>query len=165
MYADSGWHLDLTPEVLEVALWSVSSAYFVPNFKATGYVCRTNKSSGTAFRAFGRPQSALVAETMIERIAASLNKDATEVRLLNLMQKGQMPPFKVVVDVDMQRLWNEAWTQSKFEAQRISVDQFNSSNKWKKRGISFVPLLFGVGITPKMLLQAGALVRILDTSV
>jgi xanthine dehydrogenase molybdopterin-binding subunit B len=161
MYIDSGWHLDLSPEVLEVALWSVSSAYFVPNFRATGYVCRTNKVSGTAFRAFGRPQSALVAETMIEHIAAALGKDSLEIRKLNMIQVGQMVPTKQEVDVEMQRIWRDTLLQSKFDARLADRNTFNSANKWKKRGLSVVPLLFGLGITPKFLLQAGALVRIL----
>lgn len=161
LYIDSGWHKELTPEVLMIALWSASSAYKVPNFRATGHVCRTNKVSGTVFRATGRPQSILVMETIIEHISCVVGRAPDEIRTLNLISLGEFPPCKSVVDTDMHRIWSELRHKANFAQRRKEVDDFNQQHKWIKRGIAMTPILFGMGLNPKSLMQAGALVHIL----
>jgi xanthine dehydrogenase/oxidase len=161
MFIDSGWHKELTPEVLMIALWSASSAYKVPHFRATGYVCRTNKVSGTVFRATGRPQSILFMETIIEHIAHTVGKQPDVIRRMNLIGLGELPPCKSVVDTDMNRIWSELEAQSKLAQRRQECDDFNKKNRWTKRGLAVTPMLFGMGLNPKSLMQAGALVHIM----
>ena len=50
---------------MERALHHCQNSYRVPNMHLTGYCCRTNLPSFTAFRGFGAPQAMFVAETII----------------------------------------------------------------------------------------------------
>lgn len=50
---------------MERAMHHCTNAYYVPNVHLTGYCCKTNLPSNTAFRGFGGPQGILVAETII----------------------------------------------------------------------------------------------------
>ena len=86
--ADAGWSLDMTPGVVARALTHVDNAYWIPNVRAVGYSCRTNKQSNTAFRGFGGPQGVLVMEDAIDRIARHLGRDANDVRALNFYGEG-----------------------------------------------------------------------------
>ena len=47
--------------------------------KTTGYVCQTNVPSNTAFRGFGSPQTNVVVEDWITRIAYDLNMEPEKV--------------------------------------------------------------------------------------
>ena len=46
----------------------------LPALDVTGYVCRTHKTSQTAFRGFGGPQGMLVIEEILDRIARALDR-------------------------------------------------------------------------------------------
>lgn len=46
--------------------------YKIPNIKATGYLCKTNLASNTAFRGFGGPQGMLFTENWLTDIAVEL---------------------------------------------------------------------------------------------
>ena len=41
---------------MEKALLHMANCYLIPNIRGTGYLCKTNISSNTAFRGFGAPQ-------------------------------------------------------------------------------------------------------------
>jgi len=55
LYSDGGWSLDLSEPVMGRALFHLDNCYFLPALEATGLICRTNKTSQTAFRGFGGP--------------------------------------------------------------------------------------------------------------
>src|SRR5215471_7085613 len=65
LYSDGGWSLDLSEPVLSRAMFHVDNAYFLPAVEVTGYICRTHKTSQTAFRGFGGPQGMLVIEEIL----------------------------------------------------------------------------------------------------
>jgi xanthine dehydrogenase/oxidase len=50
--------------------------------------------------------------------------------------------------------------RSKYQEQLKEIERYNSENRWRKRGISVVPLKFGIAFTAKFLNQAGALVQV-----
>ena len=54
-------------------MFHVDNAYLLPAVDVTGYVCRTHKTSQTAFRGFGGPQGMLVIEDILDRIARTLS--------------------------------------------------------------------------------------------
>jgi xanthine dehydrogenase large subunit len=72
LYSDGGWSLDLSDPVLWRALFHCDNAYLIPALDATGWVCKTHKTSQTAFRGFGGPQGMLVIEEILDRIARTL---------------------------------------------------------------------------------------------
>ena len=51
------------------AMFHIDNAYHIPALEVTGFVCKTHKTSQTAFRGFGGPQGMLVIEDILDRIA------------------------------------------------------------------------------------------------
>ena len=58
---------------------TVDGSYYIPNVKVVGRSCKTNTVSNTAFRGFGIPQSAMVMNLCMEKIADQLGVDVTKV--------------------------------------------------------------------------------------
>lgn len=54
---------------------------------------------------------------------------------------------------NLQRCWEECKLKSEFSARRRAVDQFNQQSRWKKRGISIVPVKYGIAFTDSFLNQ------------
>ena len=52
----SGNVADLSSGVLGRALCHADNCYYLPNVKLSGFPCKTNTVSNTAFRGFGGPQ-------------------------------------------------------------------------------------------------------------
>ena len=69
LYSNSGNTLDLSAPVLEKAVNHIDNTYNISNWEVIGKNCKTNIASNTAFRTFGAPQSMLVAETFLCRVA------------------------------------------------------------------------------------------------
>jgi xanthine dehydrogenase large subunit len=53
LFSDGGWSLDLSEPVMWRSMFHVDNAYRLPAVEVTGRVCRTHKTSQTAFRGFG----------------------------------------------------------------------------------------------------------------
>jgi len=87
-YSDGGWSLDLSEPVLWRALFHTDNAYFLPNAELTGYVCRTHKTSQTAFRGFGGPQGMVVIEEILDQAARRLGLPPETVRERNFYREG-----------------------------------------------------------------------------
>lgn len=43
------------------------------------------------------------------------------------------------------RCWRECKTKSDYESRRRAIDLFNQQNRWKKRGMSIIPIKYGIG--------------------
>lgn len=57
-----------------------------------------------------------------------------------MYKEGQSTHFNQRLDhFHVPRLWNEIIASSDFKARSVSVDEFNSRNDFKKRGIALVP--------------------------
>lgn len=64
---------------MDRALFHSDASYKIPNIRVTGYLCKTNIPSNTAFRGFGGPQGMFIAETWIEHIAKTLDISVKQV--------------------------------------------------------------------------------------
>jgi xanthine dehydrogenase large subunit len=160
--ADAGWSLDLTPGVIARAVTHVDNAYWIPDFRAVGYACRTNKQSNTAFRGFGGPQGVVVMEDALDRIARHLGRDANEVRALNFYaeDRDETPYGQKLEENHLQRCWAEVKRDGGFEQRRAEIDAFNRANPILKRGLGLFPLKFGISFNLPHMNQAGALVHV-----
>ena len=72
LYSDGGWSLDLSEPVLSRAIFIATTRTCCRRPSLTGYVCRTHKTSQTAFRGFGGPQGMLVIEEILDQAARRL---------------------------------------------------------------------------------------------
>ena len=77
---DGGWMVNDAETVRDRVLLHADGAYFVPDFLASGRLCRTNRVTTAAMPAEGAAQSSLVMEDVISRIAHRLGLEPVAVR-------------------------------------------------------------------------------------
>ncbi len=159
-YQNAGAAADLSPAVLERTLFHATNSYFIPNVTATAYSCRTNLPPNTAFRGFGGPQGMFVIEAAIAKVADALNIPAYDIQQKNLLQTGDELPFGQKVVSEAHTCWNKAVEIFDVHNIQKSVKDFNSRNKFKKKGLSFMPICFGISFTKILMNQARALVHV-----
>src|SRR5438270_12042391 len=162
LYSDGGWSLDLSEPVLARALFHCDNAYFIPAIEATGLICRTHKTSQTAFRGFGGPQGMLVIEDVLDRIARTLSLPPELVRERNVYREGHSTHYgQLVKDADrIPRIWDQLKETSGFVSRRAELERYNSGHPHRKRGMAITPVKFGISFTATMFNQAGAFVLI-----
>ena len=162
LFSDGGWSLDLSEPVLARALFHADNAYFIPAIDATGYICRTHKTSQTAFRGFGGPQGMVVIEDVIDRIARALGLPPEIVRERNFYREGHSTHYgQPVKDAErIPRIWTQLKESSDLASRRREIERWNASSPHRKRGIAMTPVKFGISFTATMFNQAGALVLI-----
>ncbi|HTP35989.1 MAG TPA: xanthine dehydrogenase molybdopterin binding subunit [Candidatus Acidoferrales bacterium] len=162
LYSDAGWSLDLSDPVMWRALFHLDNAYYLPNVAAAGYVCRTHKTSQTAFRGFGGPQGMLVIEDVLDRIARTLALPPEVVRERNFYREGHTTHYgQLVKDASrIQTLWTQLMATSRFARRRAAIAGFNAGHAHAKRGIAITPVKFGISFTATFFNQGAALVLI-----
>jgi xanthine dehydrogenase large subunit len=159
-HQNAGASADLSPAVLERTLFHCTNAYFVPNVTATAYSCRTNLPSNTAFRGFGGPQGMFVIEAAIAKAAEELGTTAGEIQKRNLLQTGDEFPYGQKAVSEAKECWSKAEEIYRIEEIKKEVDDFNAANKLAKKGVSFMPICFGISFTKTLMNQARALVHV-----
>ncbi|NLO50286.1 MAG: xanthine dehydrogenase molybdopterin binding subunit [Bacteroidales bacterium] len=161
LHSDGGAALDLSVAILERAMFHIDNAYYIPNLRVTGQVWKTNLPPNTAFRGFGGPQGIAVVETVIDRIARTLHKDAAEIRKLNFYKNGQSTHYgQQLNEVRLEKLFGRLTDFSHYPALRRETEVFNKENEFIKKGLALTPVKFGISFTTSFLNQAGALVHI-----
>ena len=162
LYSDGGWSLDLSEPVLARTLCHIENAYFIPHVRVRGTVCRTHKTSQTAFRGFGGPQGMLIIEDILGRCAPRLGLTAEELRRRNFYAPGQTTPYgQPVKDADrILSIWDTLLISSEYAARQAGIDVFNASHPHRKRGLAVTPVKFGISFNFTSYNQAGALVHV-----
>uniref|UniRef100_A0A8C1ZSC3 Xanthine dehydrogenase/oxidase n=1 Tax=Cyprinus carpio TaxID=7962 RepID=A0A8C1ZSC3_CYPCA len=155
LYSNAGNSLDLSLSILERALFHMDNSYNIPNIRGTGYVCKTNLPSNSAFRGFGGPQGMMIAESWMSDVALSCGLPAEEVRRMNMYKEGDFTPFSQRLDnFTIDRCWEECMQLSDFNKRKDAVEQYNRQHRWTKRGLSIIPTKFGISFTAVFLNQA-----------
>jgi xanthine dehydrogenase large subunit len=159
-YQNSGATTDLSPAILSRTLFHATGAYRIPAVKATGYMCRTNLPSFTAYRGFGAPQAFFAVESAISRAAELSGIPAAEIQRKNLFREGDLTHYRMPLeDCRAERAWEELEKTAKLAKLRKEIDDFNRSNRLRKRGLAVQSDCFGISFTKLMLNQGGALVH------
>ncbi|XP_053452272.1 aldehyde oxidase isoform X3 [Nycticebus coucang] len=166
-YNNGGASLDESLFVIEMGLLKMDNAYKFPNLRCRGRACRTNLPSNTAFRGFGFPQAGLITESCITEVAAKCGLSPEKVRMINMYEDIDQTPYKQEIDAkNLTQCWRECLAMSSYSQRKAAVEEFNSENHWKKKGLAVVPLKYPVGLCSVAAGQAAALVHIyLDGSV
>ena len=162
LFADGGWSLDLSEAILARAMFHVDNAYYLPALTVTGAICKTHKTSQTAFRGFGGPQGMLVIEDIMDRVARTLGLPPECVRERNFYREGHRTHYgQDVKDAGrITRIWGELKESSAFDLRRAEINAFNAAHPHTRRGLAITPVKFGISFTATMYNQAGALVLI-----
>lgn len=165
-YQNAGAAADLSPAVLERTLFHCTNSYFIANVTATAYSCRTNLPPNTAFRGFGGPQGMFVIEAAIVKAAESLGIAASVIQQKNLIKTGNEFPYGQLAVSEAAECWDKANSLYKLAELKSSVEEFNADNLLFKKGISLMPICFGISFTKTLMNQARALVHVyMDGSV
>ena len=160
--AHGGHSIDHTTGVMTRALCHVDNCYFIPHVRATGYCCKTNTVSNTAFRGYGGPQGVVVMEDAIGQIARVLGKSPEQIRAINFYGPGRdvAPYGQRITDNTIDACIAQVMRDCDWDARRAEVDAFNQSSPVIKRGLGMFPLKFGISFNKVMLNQAGALIHV-----
>ena len=159
-HQNAGAAADLSPAVLERTLFHCTNSYYVPNVTATAYSCRTNLPPNTAFRGFGGPQGMFVIEAAIATAAEQLGVPAWEIQQRNLIQTGEQFPYGQQAESEAGACWQKA--SSLYNANQLieEVKAFNATSILYKKGLSFMPVCFGISFTKTLMNQSRALVHV-----
>ena len=133
LYSDGGAYADLSTAIMERAMLHVDNAYYIPNARITGQVCRTNFHPHTAFRGFGGPKGVATIENIIEEIAQTLKRDPLEIRKLNCYSndRGNRTPYGQLVEQDMlPRLFDKLEESCAYARRRGEIERFNRASAY-----------------------------------
>ncbi|XP_047432985.1 aldehyde oxidase 1-like isoform X1 [Mugil cephalus] len=184
-YVNAGNTADESVLVAEKILLHMDNAYKIPNLRGRSSACRTNLPSNTTFRGFGVPQTIFIMENMVNDVAMALGRPADEVapqssscfidlvklcltsslivqiREVNMYRGPSVTHYKFEFSPEnMLRCWEECKIKSDYSSRCQAIAQFNQQNRWKKRGISVVPIKYGIAFADGLFNQAAALVHI-----
>ncbi len=160
-YQNAGAAADLSPAVLERTLFHCTNSYFIPNVRATAFSCKTHLPPNTAFRGFGGPQGMFVIESAINFAAEKLGVEAAEIQKINLLQEGDEFPYGQKTEgCEAVNCWETAESRYDIEKLKQEVTEFNQTNAFQKKGLSFMPVCFGISFTKTAMNQSRALVHI-----
>lgn len=99
---DGGAYANSGPSVTEKAGYRAHGPYRLPHVLTNAYSVYTNTVPGGAFRGFGGPQVAYAYETHIDMIAHRMGLDPFEIRMKNLLDKGEsFAPGDTPIDCDL----------------------------------------------------------------
>jgi xanthine dehydrogenase large subunit len=164
LYSDGGAYADLSTSIMERAMLHSDNAYFIPNMRVTGQVCKTNFHSHTAFRGFGGPKGVATIEKAIEEIAHFLKKDPLKIRKLNAYSdegNRNITHYGQLVENNcLSKLFTDLEKKCDYQKRRKEIAEYNKNNSDFVRGISLTAVKFGISFTTRFLNQANALVII-----
>jgi len=154
---------DLTAAVLTRAVCHVDNCCYLSDVRISGFPCRTNTVSNTAFRGFGGPQGMIAAEPMLEAIACHTGLAIEQVRAVNLYGPAprDMTPYgQAVEDNIIAQLLDKLAVDADLPARRAAIDAFNAASPVIRKGLAVFPLKFGISFNMPTLNQGGALVNV-----
>ncbi len=158
---NSGAAADLSPAIAERTLFHATNSYFIPNVSTTVYSCKTNLPPNTAFRGFGGPQGMFVIESAIADAAAQIGINRRQIQEANLLAENDEFSYgQIATEVQAQKAWFSAKEKFEFEKLEQEVAQFNQENELFKKGISLMPIAFGISFTNTPMNHARALIHI-----
>jgi len=160
-YQNSGSTCDLSPAIMSRTLLHATGAYRIPNVRVTGYMCRTNLPSFTAFRGFGAPQAFFVIEAALDALSRAMDIDRVELQRRNLFEEGDSTHFGMpLVRVRAREAFDRLTQKADWKRLRATIDAFNASHSIEKMGAAIMPICFGISFTKLPMNQAGALVHV-----
>jgi xanthine dehydrogenase large subunit len=158
-----GYSPDLSNAIVDRAMFHADNAYFLNEAHISGYRCRTNTASNTAFRGFGGPQGMMTIEAAMDDIARTLGEDPLTIRKRNFYgndTRNLTPYHMTVTDNITPELVAQLETSADYWARRQAITDFNASSPVIRKGLALTPVKFGISFTAKHLNQAGALIHI-----
>jgi abscisic-aldehyde oxidase len=148
LFINAGMTEDVSP-VIPHNFIEILKKYNWGAFSYDAKVCKTNIATRSAMRGPGEVQGSYVAEAIIEHVASALSTDANLVRRRNLHTVESLALFHSECAEDdmgytLTSICEQLTSSESYQHRHETVWSFNRNNKWKKRGISFVPTVHKV---------------------
>lgn len=160
-YQNGGAAADLSPAILERTLFHATNSYAIPNVHVTAHSCKTNLPPNTAFRGFGGPQGKFVIEAAIDRAAQEIGVHPSVIQRKNLLYDGYEFHYgQIAEDSQAWNCWHKLEQKHPIDTVLAEVEAFNAAHPWKKKGVAWMPICFGISFTNTMMNQARALVHV-----
>ncbi len=146
---ESNWAVDHGPysefgDLLTVrGAQFIGAGYGIPNIKGAGYTVCTNHGWGSAFRAYGSPQSFFASETLMDVLAEKLGMDPLELRYINAYRPGDTNPSGHEPEVYSMTELIEA-IRPKYQAALEKAKKLSTPDK--KRGVGVSVGVYGCGL-------------------
>ena len=158
---NSGAAADLSPAIAERTLFHATNSYFIPNVQTTVFSCKTNLPPNTAFRGFGGPQGMFVIESAIAAAADNIGIDKSSIQECNLLaENNEFSYGQIATEVQAGKAWETAKEAFNLETLQKEVSDYNVNNSQTKKGISVMPIAFGISFTNTPMNHARALIHI-----
>eukprot|EP01006_Ploeotia_vitrea_P056302 TRINITY_DN68086_c1_g4_i1.p1 TRINITY_DN68086_c1_g4~~TRINITY_DN68086_c1_g4_i1.p1 ORF type:complete len:1312 (-),score=225.69 TRINITY_DN68086_c1_g4_i1:150-4085(-) len=144
-YVNSGYGFAEGVVVAGALIINTDGCYSCPNWEIDGKLVRTNIAPNTSARAPGWLPATFCIEHIMNHVATSLGKSPEEVKALNFYSKGMVSPTgDKVVNFNIPTLWSQLKQSSGYTDRITAVNTYNQNNKWRKKGLSMVPVKFRV---------------------
>ncbi|CAI5472142.1 unnamed protein product, partial [Closterium sp. Yama58-4] len=128
-------------------------------------VVRTDLPTRSTVRAPGEVQAVVVAESVMDHVAAALGLPPMAVRERNLITTRALRDFfpsafpapppapaattPAAAAPAAERVWREAKVLSSYSRRAAAVEEFNAAHVWRKRGLAMAPALYHVPLLAK----------------
>ncbi|CAA6653768.1 unnamed protein product [Spirodela intermedia] len=109
-------------------------------------ICKTNRPTRSAMRGPGEVQGTFIAEAVVEHVADELAVDPEAVREVNMhtfdsLRRFHGPSAGDPPEFTLPAVFSRVAATAELRRRREEVRRFNGENRWRKRGISHVPIL------------------------
>ena len=81
-------------------------------------------------------------ENVMEHLAHEIGMDPLEFRFKNLAPEAYFPTGQSEANI-LPDIINHIKVSSSYEQRKVEIEEFNAQNRWKKRGLSLVPMMYG----------------------
>jgi len=139
---DNGAYVSAGKSIVNRALYMLSGSYHIPHVRAMGTLVYTNNAWGGAARGAGPPQVNFALESAMELLAARLEIDPLEFRLMNTVKPGQSISTGEVVEEwpypGCLEALREHYERARRDCAAASTGRF-------KRGVGLAGGSFGIG--------------------
>ncbi|MGM0442144.1 MAG: xanthine dehydrogenase family protein molybdopterin-binding subunit [Elusimicrobiota bacterium] len=144
--ADSGVYCSMSPYVVLRGLVQGAGPYRVPHYHADGISVYTNNPYTGAMRGFGSPQSHFAMESLMDVLAKKLDMDPLELRLKNVLKKGDKAPTgqKIEHEVGAAEALRKAADSVNWKEKRKQYDR-DQEGPYKK-GVGIACCMRGVSL-------------------
>jgi len=121
----------------------IGSGYDIANIRGVGRTVCTNHAWGSAFRAYGSPQSEFASEVLMDELAEKLGMDPLELRYKNVYRQGSTTPTGQIPEVlSLEELLDTLRPKYQAALTKAKAD----STAELKRGVGIALGVYGSGL-------------------
>jgi aldehyde oxidoreductase len=140
---DHGAYSEYSDALITKVLRNMGTNYNIPNIRGYARCTFTNHAFGTAFRAFGSPQTHFASEVLMDMMAENIGADPWEFRYRNVHRPGSTMPCGCEMDVYPLPTLMEMM-KPKYDAALARAKK--ETTPGKKRGVGLAVGLYNVAL-------------------